>query len=598
MKIFATIGFAAALSMSASAWAQTTTRVSVSTTGAQADTSCFATSRSITADGRYVVFDSRATTLVPGNTAGVSQVFLRDRQTGAIEIISVNPSGNPGNAGSTGGTISADGRYVAFVSNAFDLVPGDVNGFSDIFVRDRQTGTTELLHVAIGGTQGNEQMYVPVISADGSAVAFQTAATNLVAGDTNGVFDIFVYDRTAAMTTLVSVNMSGLSANAPSYSPAISGDGRYVAFTTVASDIVPNDTNNLTDVFVRDRQTATTELVSVSTTGGVGDKQSFPESISPDGRFVVFASWADDLVAGDTNGAVDVFLRDRLLGTTELVSIGAGGVQEDNASTLPSLSDDGRYVAFWSRASNLLGSGPTRTPEVYVRDRQLGTNEVVSQSSGGTRGNGTNLISGFSSAPALSSEGRFIAFYTNGTNLVPNDTNGWYDVFLRDRGPRLLAYCFGDGTGAACPCGNSGAPTHGCENSQSTGGAILSAAGSSSLGGDNLVFTSSNELPSALSIVLQGNATASAASFGDGLRCVSGALKRLYVKNAVGGVATAPTGTDPSVSTRSAAEGDLIPAGASRFYQVYYRDPSPSFCAAPQGNTWNISSGLAIVWDY
>jgi Tol biopolymer transport system component len=584
------------LVLSTSAWSQTTTRLSVSASGVQGDQSSFAAAPSMTSDGRYVVFASRAT-FVTGNSAGTSQIYVSDRQTGALELVSVNPSGNPGNAGSFNPTISADGRWVAFTSNAWDLVPGDTNGFSDIFVRDRVNGATELLHVGLGGTQGNDQMYSPVISTDGTCVAFQSAATNLTASGTVSSFQIFVYDRQAAATTLVSASTSGTPASAPCYSPAISADGRYVAFNTVAGNIVLNDGNNTHDVFLRDRLTATTELISISMTGGVGNQESIGPAISGDGRFVAFASYATDLVPGDANGQWDIFLRDRLFSTTELVSIGPNAVQANAFSAMPSVTDDGRFVAFWSQASNLVASGTIPSPELYVHDRQAGVNEVVSQSSSGVIGNDT-VINGNYFPATISSDGRLIAFHSFATNLVPDDTNHLFDVFMRDRGPRIVAFCFGDGTGAACPCGNNGAPMHGCESSQATGGAILAASGASSLSGDNLVFTSSNELPTALSIVLQGSATNNGASFGDGVKCVTGALKRLYVKSASGGVATAPGPGDPSVSTRSASAGDAIPAGASRFYQVYYRDPSPTFCAAPQGNTWNISSGLAIVWNY
>jgi hypothetical protein len=157
-------------------------------------------------------------------------------------------------------------------------------------------------------------------------------------------------------------------------------------------------------------------------------------------------------------------------------------------------------------------------------------------------------------------------------------------------------FCFGDGTGGACPCGNSGAPGHGCENSHTTGGAILTASGISSLADDSLVLSSSGELPMALSIPTQGQTMISPLFFGDGLRCVGGSLKRLYVKHAVGGVATAPEAGDISISARSAAAGDTITVGATRYYYTFYRDASPTFCPDPPGNTWNVSSSLAVVW--
>jgi len=158
------------------------------------------------------------------------------------------------------------------------------------------------------------------------------------------------------------------------------------------------------------------------------------------------------------------------------------------------------------------------------------------------------------------------------------------------------AFCFGDGSGGACPCANTGASGRGCENSGSTGGAVLTAAGNPSLSGDTLVLASSGELPIASSIFLQGDAAIAPASFGDGLRCTGGALVRLYVKSAAGGAVSAPGPGDPSVSASSAALGDPFGAGATRYYQTYYRDPDLGFCASPAGDSWNVSSGLVITW--
>jgi len=202
-----------------------------------------------------------------------------------------------------------------------------------------------------------------------------------------------------------------------------------------------------------------------------------------------------------------------------------------------------------------------------------------------------------SQAPAISADGRVVVFVSRATNLVPGDTNGRFDVFARDLGaPPPLAMCAGDGSQATCPCANDGARARGCENSGATGGARLEAVGSSSLAADTLVLTSSGELSSVLSIFLQGDAAIAPASFGDGLRCVAGSLKRLYARNAVAGSVSAPLSGDLSISARSAALGDVLVAGATRTYQTYYRDPQLAFCASPQGESWNISSGISVVW--
>src|SRR5207249_1268748 len=210
--------------------------------------------------------------------------------------------------------LSADGRFVAFGSDATNLVAGDTNGTTDVFVHDRQTGTTERVSVASGGgTQGNGKsggfFAFPALSADGRFVAFQSDATNLVAGDTNGTTDVFVHDRQTATTERVSVN--GFSAG-----PALSADGRFVAFHSTGSNLVAGDTNGATDVFVHDRQTGTTERVSGASDGTQGNDASAGPALSADGRLVAFHSSATNLVAGDANRAYDVFVHDRAVSTT------------------------------------------------------------------------------------------------------------------------------------------------------------------------------------------------------------------------------------------------------------------------------------------
>jgi hypothetical protein len=226
-----------------------------------------------------------------------------------------------------------------------------------------------------------------------------------------------------------------------------------------------------------------------------------------------------------------------------------------------------------------------------VRDRQNGTTVRVSLDSGGAEGNAP------SEWPSISSDGRFVTFTSSSTNLVAGDTNGFMDVFLRDRGGLPPApFCFGDGSAGPCPCANNGLPGRGCQNSASTGGAVLTAAGNAALSNDTLVLTSSGELPAALSIFLQGSASIAPLSFGDGLRCSGGSLERLYSRNAAGGAVSAPQPGDPSISARSAALGDPIAAGATRYYQTYYRDPQLGFCPSPSGDSWNVSSGLSVSW--
>jgi Tol biopolymer transport system component len=284
------------------------------------------------------------------------------------------------------------------------------------------------------GIQGNDDSAFPSISFDGRFVAFASFATNLVPGDTNATTDYFVRDRQTGTTERVSVDSAGAQGNGVSGNdsvPSVSSDGRYVVFDSWSSNLVPADTNGDRDVFVRDRQTGTTERVSVDSAGGQGDGDSgTPNShssgrhvISSNGRYVVFQSFADDLVPGDINGAWDIFLRDRLLDTTMRVSDATPAPQNSNA---PSISDDGRFVAYHSEAVNLVPGDTNGYQDVFVYDRLNGTTRRMS-SSPGVQGNQNSLN------PSVSHHGGllYVAFVSLASNLVPSDTNGDWDVFLR-----------------------------------------------------------------------------------------------------------------------------------------------------------------------
>jgi Tol biopolymer transport system component len=360
----------------------TTELVSVATGGAQGDIRSGWEGISISADGRFVAFESRASTLVAGDTNGVSDVFVRDRLLGTTERVSVSTGGAEGNQRSTRPSISPDGHYVAFESLASNLVAGDANGFTDIFVRDRLSGTTEIVSVATGGQPGDRESQDASISADGRFVAFMSLASNFVAGDVPVSADVFVRDRQNSTTDLVSGPTGAPQPATDSEHPAISGDGRYVAFVCHAA-LVADDTNNSYDVYVRDRQNATTERVSVSNTGAQGNFGGEQPSISADGRLVAFASDSWFFVDGDTNNFGDVFVRDRLNGTTDRVSVGNGGTQGNNASEEPAISADGRYVAFWSNCSNLVAGTRTETrTSSFTTGTRTGSRAPASRGSG------------------------------------------------------------------------------------------------------------------------------------------------------------------------------------------------------------------------
>jgi Tol biopolymer transport system component len=435
-RSIATLALAAA-AFSAPSLAQSTTRASVDSSGAQGNDD--SRKPAISADGRFVVFFSNASNLAAGDTNGYADVFLRDRIGGTTERVSVGAGGAQGDSGSfsSPGSISADNRFVAFESVAANLVAGDVNGVSDIFVRDRTSGTTERVSASTGGEQGNMDSWIPVISADGRIVAFASSASNLVPGDTNGDSDIFAHDRLNGTTERVSVGTSGTQANSASWSPSISADGRFVAFDSYASTIVLTDGNGAIDVFVHDRASATAECVSVDSSGAPSNDDSYTPSISADGRFVAFASDASNLVAGDTNMVRDVFVRDRATSTTARVSIDSSGAPGNSTSGAVgvAISSDGRCVAFHSHAKNLVPGDTNGMPDIFVHDRASGITGRVSVDSAGAQTNAPSTL------PVLSSDGRFVAFDSNASNLVALDTNGADDVFVRDRGAPPSSYC-------------------------------------------------------------------------------------------------------------------------------------------------------------
>ena len=407
----------------------------------------------ISADGRYVAFQSSATNLVANDTNGGYDVFVRDRQTGATERVSVSSASAQGIGDSLSPAINSDGGYVAFVSWAPNLVTGDTEACEleqppnppityncpDIFVRDRQAGTTERVSVSSAEDEANGESWSPALSADGRYVAFYSGATNLVSGDTNNVEDVFVRDRQAETTTRVSLASGGTQANGASDGwLAISSNGRFVAFTSDATNLVAGDTNGAADVFLRDRDTdgdgtfdetgaVSTTRVSVDSSGTQSNGESYYAAISGDGRFVAFGSAATNLVGDDTNGSSDIFLRDRQTNTTTRVSLDSAGVQGNAGSFQPAVSADGDYVGFSSGATNLVDGDTNAVADIFLRIRSVGATTRVSVNSFGAEGNGT------STAPVISGDGRYVAFESVATNLVPGDTSGYPDVFVRDR---------------------------------------------------------------------------------------------------------------------------------------------------------------------
>ena len=350
------------------------------------------------------------------------------------------------NFASANAAISSDGRFVAFHSAATNLVAGDTNKHQDIFVYDRETKHMERISIGLDGKQADNYSHQPSISADGRFVAFMSLAGNLVSNDTNNQLDIFVRDRVKQTTSLVSVSTESTSGNTKSINPVISTNGRFIAFESYANNLIEDDSNASSDIFIRDLVLEKTEVVSLSTRGQQANHGSYQPAISADGRFVVFHSPARNLVPIDNKRSdenewnfSDVFLRDRELGTTEIISTNIYGKPGNHPSNFASVSADGRYVAFNSRASDLvenypdtpleiIGKGRTAPRlDIYVRDRMENKTKLVSIALDGSPGNHQ------SQAPKISSDGRYVTFQSAASNLTESRMPGTtINIYRRD----------------------------------------------------------------------------------------------------------------------------------------------------------------------
>lgn len=336
----------------------------------------------VSADGRFTVFFSTSDDLAASDTNRAGDLFVRDRELGTTSIVNINHDGtSSGVSEFVQYGISPDGHYVVFTSTSGKIVTNDNNNSLDVFVRDIVAGTTMLVSYNSSGTSsGNSISFDPVITPDGRYVAFASNATNLIANgaDNSRLSDIFVRDLQSNSTALVSINRNliGSSNVSDAGSPKISDNGRYVAF-----NCTPDNINSAAGIFVHDLQTITTRLVSVSTTGVVANGGSYLRGLTPDGRYVAFESSANNLVTNDTNESYlqDVFVRDVINETTTLVSVSRNGSSSQGSSTFPAITPDGRYIAFQSGAPNLVANPPSSNSSsynVFVRDLRSSTPAV------------------------------------------------------------------------------------------------------------------------------------------------------------------------------------------------------------------------------
>lgn len=444
-------------------------RVSVATNGRD-ESYDSAGPLALSADGRYVAFESRGA-FSGADLNGAYDIYVRDRSSGLTQLVSL---GNPatstgqrvvGNNSSRNAALSADGKYVAFSSLATNLVTGDTNAFSDVFVRGR-SGNLLRVSVDSAGAQVNNASGGQLdLSGDGSIVAYTSSATNLVTGDANTFQDIFAtaisvnFGNGALQTSgtiRASTSATGAEADGVSSEPSLSYDGRWLAFTSEATNLDPDDTNDVSDVFVKDLLTGDLVRVSVDTDGFEGDGDSVHPFISADGRFVVFASDATNLDPDDTNGYRDIFVHDRDLDqngvfdevdatSTVRVNVSEFGDEGNGESGLetvagqsarPSISADGRFVTFISDADNLgSDSDNNLVTDAFLHDRDADgdsffddeggtTTERLSLDDAGTEGDGASTFA------QISAEGNTVAFVSESSNLVYDDFNGYADVFV------------------------------------------------------------------------------------------------------------------------------------------------------------------------
>jgi Tol biopolymer transport system component len=409
-----------------------TSRVSVDSAEVQANAS--SDQAAISADGNFVAFASGATNLVAGDSNAWRDIFVRDLTNGTSERVSVSSAAAQSNGDSREPSLSQDGRYVVFRSNALNLVGGDSNNAYDIFVHDRLSHTTERVSLTSSQEQANGNSYEPIVSADGVKVVFRSSATDLLGAgvDTNARDDFFLRDRNAGSTTRLTVTSSAAQMTSGSCaSPAISSDAEVIAFDCSDTNLggAGLDTNSYRDVFVRDVQAGSTARVSHSTSFGACDGDSYRPSVSGDGRYIAFDSNATNLVVDDSNLRSDIFVYDRDSQIMTKITHGLDGAESNGDSIYPTFSSDGSFIAFFSKATNLTTDNLSFSGGylIYQYEVASGSISLVQTSSSGVADNWFDL---YGSRIAVSGDGSRVAFGTPGSNLIADDTNDVADIYL------------------------------------------------------------------------------------------------------------------------------------------------------------------------
>lgn len=566
--------------------AQVVERIGFTTDGQEADNSTTTNGKaSISPDGRFVCYTTKASNLAAGDANNFLDVYLLDRATGVHERMSVTAAGVEHFQGGLEGQASADGARVLFRTHA-KLVPQDNRGYADVYLRNRALGTLVRVSVGYIGQSIDADVEGWAASRDLNVIAFQSRASNMVSGDTNANLDLVVRDMvTGTVTWVTTGNVEPYNPSDDATSVDVTADGTAIAFATRASHLVPGDANGSADIFVWTRATGTFERVSVASNGAEALGDSSHATISDDGRYVAFQSAAGNLApSGDQNGVADVFVRDRLLGVTIRASLTSAGLESPSPSLRPVLARDGSFVAFESEGAFL----PLETSgnwKLFRHDIASGSlQRLVIPTDAQAFGFQQSVVAASPNAMLVASLA---------PNLVPYDPNGLLDVFLVDLAPATArTVCAGFGALAACPCSNTGGIGHGCTSSFGGGGPRLVALGEARVAADSLTLDATILPPGTSTLFLQSTALQNGGNgtpFGDGLRCVGGTVVRLGQRPAVGGWAS--LGARPGDAPLSTTGG--VPAvGGTRYYQAWFRN-SAVFCTTA---TFGFTNAAEVTW--
>jgi Tol biopolymer transport system component len=561
---FRTMRVACALTLTATSFAQSTQRESISSLGSEARRGCGVAV--LSADGRVVAFQSDSSDLVVGDTNGRFDAFVHERDTGITARVSLDSAGGQLTRNSWVASVSGDGRFVVFFGDDAHAVSGDTNNASDVFVRDRQLGLTTRVSVATGGGEANGASTGGIVTADGRFVVFTSMATNLVAGDTNGCSDVFVHDRLTTTTTWESMTSSGGLGNGYCGRVALSNDAHYVVFGSDATNLVPNDTNGWPDVFLRDRWIGTTVCVSTDATGAVGDGASDYPTISGDGSTIAFRSHSS-LLPGISGS--QIFVRDVATWGLGIASKSSAGVPGDNLCDDVSLSLSGRYVAIATQATNLVPGDTNWTADVFRHDRATGQTVLVSVNSAGT------VPNDHSYQPTISSDGRFVVFTSYDASFIPGDTNGQLDAFVRDLSgcePTIASYC------------TASTSSHGCTPTLGATGAPSASAGS------GFTVNASNVDGQRNGLFFFGVAGPLALPLAGGLLCAKPPLQRTSAQTS-GGTQGACDGQlaldwNQYVAAHPSAIGAPYVGGETVWIQAWIRDPQSPYSTTLSDALW------------